>query len=96
MKRKRTDEPRTPRKMSRDQLLQKLGNAVRAYRGVFNTATGKWLRPPNPGVARRMVGYIEALGLDPEKAVDAIERFANFEEMREWFKEIETPKEKSV
>lgn len=76
--------------MKKDEALQKLGRAIRDYSGVYNEAAKKWKNPPNPGAIFRIQKWLRRLGLDPVKSVAAIQQFKTFDDMRAWFKKIES------
>ncbi len=73
--------------MNRQEKLTKLGNAIRAYRGVMSSKTGKWKVPPNPGAVGRVRKGAIRLGLDPDEVVriaDSFDRLSDLTEFMAW------------
>jgi hypothetical protein len=74
--------------MNRAETIQKLGRAVRDYRGVYFAESGRWKTPPNPGAKKRICRYVEALKMNFVDTLKVIDGFKNFDEMRAWFKNL--------
>lgn len=69
--------------------LQKLGRAIKVYRGAYHPVSKKWIRPPNLRAARRIERYLRELGLDVPKCAAEINAFQSLEEFNAFMKRIE-------
>ncbi len=75
--------------MTRSKRLSKLGNAIREYRGVYYSNSGKWKRPPKPEAVKNILRWLTSLGVEePITCLSDIQAFRNFDEMREWIAKI--------
>ena len=75
--------------MSRNEKINKLGNAIREYRGTYNPVTLKWKRQPKPHLADRLLRWLERLGVDePIVALADIQEFKDFDQMRDWLSKL--------
>jgi hypothetical protein len=68
--------------MNRNEKLGKLGRAVREFRGVIITETGKWLHPPKLKAAVRVERWLKELGIDVEDGMAKINAFQILNEFR--------------
>jgi hypothetical protein len=77
--------------MNRNEKLRKLGNAIREYRGRWNSVTGKWINPPKPEKEERIFHWLTQLNVpEPIPAMADIQEFKTFEEMRAWMNTLST------
>ncbi len=74
--------------MTRPQKIQKLANVVKEYRGSCDERTGKWMRPPRPHAAQRILVWLERLKLPPEPTMERINGFAHVSEFRAWIQSV--------
>jgi hypothetical protein len=71
--------------MTRANKIRKLGNAIREYRGRYHGDSGKWIDPPKPTAYSRILHWLGELKLpDINAALDKIDNFKTFDEMRQW------------
>lgn len=70
--------------MSRNEKINKLGRAIREYRGIYNPKTGVWKYPPKPKAAARVVRWLEELTADVPKAMADVDGFKTIEEFNLW------------
>jgi hypothetical protein len=83
--------------MTRNEKLKKLGNAIREYRGVYYSHTGKWKRPAKPEKEGNILIWLERLGIqEPMPMIADIQEFKNFDQMREWLSRLSTSQGKAL
>lgn len=70
--------------MTRSQKVQKLGRAVRSYRGTTDAHTGKWKRRPDLSAKARIERLLGSLGLHLETHLPLIEGFKTMPEFNRW------------
>lgn len=79
-------------KLSRNERLAKLGNAIREWRGVTQqTPRGvKWKRAPKRQKVERILVWLASLGVpEPILALDDIASFKTFDEMQAWLRKLD-------
>ena len=74
--------------MSRTEKLAKLRNAIRSYRGLKSTTTGKWQQPPNPSAKLAIKKWAEALGRPVEETINKIDSFKLVSEFNAWISSL--------
>jgi hypothetical protein len=84
--------------MTRSERINKLGNAIKLYRGIYNSETGKWIRPPQPNKRADVERWLNTLRIgkyyhhpDKEQVVKDLARIDGFKtrtEYAEWIKTI--------
>lgn len=74
--------------MSRNDKLAKLRNAIMAYRGIKNSATGKWHRPPCIGAKLAVQKWLRELDLDPEQTLTVIDGFKHINQFHGWISSL--------
>lgn len=72
--------------MTRTAKIVKLANAVREYRGLYDSVSKKWKRPPVKSALKRIVRWMEELGLEPVNEMKAIDNFKTTDDLNEWIK----------
>ena len=78
--------------MSRAEKIQKLGNAIRAFRGCRRGE--QWVTSPKPDAANRVVKYLAALGMNVEEQKSAFSQIINFQtfpELDAWIVKLDAP-----
>ena len=80
--------------MTRTEKINKLSNAIKDYRGVFEAQTGKWIRPPQVHKRSAITKWLLALRrstLSEKSAREqvcadakAIDGFRTYEEFNHW------------
>ena len=71
--------------MTKARKWNKLGNAIRRYRGVYIQSSGKWKMPPDPSAVAGIKRWMERLGLQfDNKTMRAIDGFKVPDDMRRW------------
>jgi len=74
--------------MSRAEKLSKLRNAIRSYRGLKSTTSGKWQRPPNPGAKLAIKKWLVALEMPVEETLNKIDSFKLVSEFNSWISSL--------
>lgn len=74
--------------MSRAEKIQKLGNAIRSYRGLKSLSTGKWSVPPKTGARLGVAKWLAALGLDVPSSMEKIDGFKTVSEFNSWISSL--------
>ena len=74
--------------MTREQKKNKLGNAVREYRGSYDEKSGEWHRLPKKGAEKRIIRWLEALGLEVDVNLDLIDGFEHYNQFLKWMRSI--------
>lgn len=69
------------------QKFNKLGNAIREYRGMYDEKTGIWKYPPKPKAKVRVARWLREVGIDEVDGLSAVDGFKHFNEFRAWMKE---------
>lgn len=82
--------------MTRTKKLNKLGNAIKLYRGM-TTPDGvepkKWIKPPQKHRAEDIKRWLRSLGVvNVDDCINAIDGFKNFPDFFKWLKEVEDNK----
>ena len=78
--------------MTRSEKLNKLGNAVKAYRGSYDPASKRWIFPPNPAKRKNIVAWLTRLGRNHaqiESDALKIDGFKNRTEFYQWLASVE-------
>lgn len=73
--------------MNHNEKVAKLGNAIREYRGSYDSKTKKWIRPENKGALTRVKTWLSRIGRSQDqipKDVERIDGFAHTDEFRQW------------
>lgn len=77
--------------MSRESIKNKLGRAVRSYRGV---ARGKrpdgtviWIQPPRPAERPRVVKLLDELCC-PDNEIEIVDMLQTVDEYNQWIKTL--------
>lgn len=74
--------------MTRSEKIQKLGNAIREYRGLYVSTSGQWIHPPKREAATRIVVWLERLRLPVEQSLNEIDNFHSLPEYQNWIKNL--------
>lgn len=74
--------------MKRGERINKLGRAIRAYRGVTEIVGGAWIIPPQPALRRRIAEHLESLGLPLQETLDQIDGFKRVSEYDQWINSL--------
>ena len=74
--------------MTRNQKLQKLSNAICAYKGTFDASSKKWITAPKKTKLTQVKTWAERLKLDVNEVVARVEGFTTFDSMRKWMKTL--------
>ena len=78
--------------MSKSLLVQKLGNAIRLYRGVTTgidkDGNKEWRLRPLPSKAEAILRLAAKLDLPPVATLKTIDSFQSFDEFRNWVKSL--------
>lgn len=85
--------------MTRSERINKLGNAIKIYRGIYNPESGKWIRPPRPQERENVIKWLRTLcrfehvyGVDEalvQQHLKRIEGFKTRTEYADWVKKLE-------
>lgn len=71
--------------MTRNNKLAKLANAVREWRGVFNTRSKTWKLPPNEKAVFRVARWLKELKRpDVDGDIAIIGDFKSYEQFNKW------------
>lgn len=71
------------KEMSNGEKIKKLANAIKRYRGAYNSRTKVWIRRPEQGARSAVVICLERLGLT-ENEMALIDGFASFDQFYQW------------
>ena len=74
--------------MSRNEKIQKLGRAIREYRGARSPYDAVWTRTPVPRARKRVERWLAELGQDVAKSMAAIDGFKRIEEFNAWIRTL--------
>ena len=84
--------------MTRNERIQKLANAIRAYRGSYNPATGIWSSQPQPARREAILQHLRELrrrslpnlvaNEQVPKDMAAIDGFKTYDEFRNWITKL--------
>ena len=77
--------------MTRTERINKLANAIKAYRGSYNPETKKWIRPPQPDKRANVIKWLHSLAHHPNvitAELNIIDGFKNHDEFRNWIKKL--------
>lgn len=75
--------------LSRNKKINKLGAAIREYRGLINPITKKWITPPDPSAFHRMRTWLSALGRpSPEADIETIKALPSMKAYREFMSSL--------
>ncbi len=74
--------------MNRETKIKKLANAVRAYRGAYNSQTGVWHNQPQPARLQDIENWLAKLYLDPAFHLPMINGFKTYDAFNSWLKMI--------
>lgn len=73
--------------MTRPERIQKLANAIKEFRGAYDSRTGKWIRTPKPHAITRVYKWLDALGL-PASDIEKIQGFKTLDEFHVYIRAI--------
>lgn len=77
--------------MNTAEKINKLGSAVRDYKGVHKDGhPNLWIRSPQPKARKRIERWCRELGLDFAQAIAAVEGFKHVDEFRAWIGKVGT------
>lgn len=79
--------------MNRNQKLAKLVNAVREWRGVWDSSKKKWKIPANERAVYRVDRWLRELKVeDPDGCIALIQDFNEWAQFNEWVQRLDKPK----
>jgi hypothetical protein len=79
--------------MSTNEIIKKLANAVRNYRGQYVDGSNprRWVHAPQPDKINRIRELLSKLPIsekEQQEAVEAIDKFRHFDDFRAWMKKL--------
>jgi hypothetical protein len=78
--------------MTRSEKVNKLGNAIRRFRGLFDSSGKKWIHPPDKNEIPRVVRWLVSLKVNnPRALLKEICEFKSVEEFQKFMKQIGEP-----
>jgi len=78
--------------MTRNERLNKLGNAIKRFRGLYDTTTQKWKQAPDKNEIPNVVKWLVSLNLNnPKGLLKEICEFKTVAEFQKFMKQIGEP-----
>lgn len=80
------------RPMTRTDKIRKLSVAIKDYRGIYNSNSGKWIRGPMESALPRVRAWLERLNMDVPAALVKIDGFETVDDMSLFLMELAASK----
>lgn len=74
--------------MTRTDKIRKLSVAIKDYRGIYNSNSGKWIRGPMESALPRVRARLERLDMDVPAAIVKIDGFETVDDMSLFLMEL--------
>lgn len=75
--------------MNRADKISKLCHAVKDWRGVIDSKSGKWIKPPKIRAGNRVIKWLMELGLNAEQERTRISQFTKYADFYAWVRSLD-------